>query len=639
MCGIFGWIKKRQPFKENEIFFARRALSSMSHRGPDFQVEWQTDSIYLGHRRLSIIDLSAEANQPFWDENKKYVILFNGEIYNYLELKDELQKKGVKFFTSSDTEVLLKAFMFWGKDAFLRSNGMFACSIHDTTSGKHYIFRDHLGQKPLYYYEYHDGIIYASELRALLSIESFNWRLDRVNFLKFLLNSYYSWDTTPLVGVKKLLPGHYLEISDGKVRLGRFWDSLPGDKCLDITFQEAILEFQRLLDKSCEITMRSDVPFGVFLSGGVDSSLILDSCHRLNPEISSYTVSMGEDDFDEWGKAKVVADHLKIKSINSYLMDSYSVQDSLDAFFSFSDEPHGDPGFVNSYFLAKSCKPDITVAIAGDGADELFAGYVPFLALEKENLFRHFPEFAISGIKRMIQDFIPGNDKYLGLQFKSLSFLQGFPANDLTRFPLWLSAISPEELQKLCPWQESVFFFRMGEKGTIFEDFQKVLSVMEEKSRKQMLVYFYQKFFLPEFVCMHTDRAAMQNSLEVRSPFLSVPLIEFANQLPDNFKMEKGELKRILRYVMRQRGFSEIICKQKKHGFTFPVARWLKTALKHKMDKMLSRDRWRNGLIDISYMEYLKKQHLEGKRNNYRILFNLMVFCQWLEKYPQVLLG
>ncbi len=608
----------------------------MSHRGPDFQGEWKTDNIYLGHRRLSIIDLSVAANQPFWDENKKYAIILNGEIYNYRELKNDLQKEGIGFFTSSDTEVLLKAFMFWGKDAFLKCDGMFACAIHDTVSGRHYVFRDYLGQKPLYYYEYNDGLIYASELRALLSIDSFKWQLDKNNFLKFLLNSYYSWDTTPLKGVKKLLPGHYLEIVDGKVRLGRFWNSIPGNKCLDVTFKEAVSEFHRLLDRSCEISMRSDVSFGVFLSGGVDSTLVLDSCHRLNPAISSYNVSMSDDDFDEFPKAKVVASHLRINSMKSYLMDSQSVRDSVDAFLSFSDEPHGDPGFVNAYFLAKSCKSDITVAIAGDGADELFAGYVTFLALEKENLFRCFPEYAVSGMKKIVKHCIPGDDKYLGLQFKLLSFLQGFPSDSVSRLPLWLAAIAPEELQRLCPWKDPAFFSYEGGEGTIFEDFKEVLSVMEGNSRKQMLLYFYQKFFLPEFVCMHTDRAAMQNSMEVRSPFLSLPLIEFANRLPDHFKAGKGDLKRILRCAIQERGFPENIYKQKKQGFTFPIARWLKTALKDKMDKTLSSDKWENGLINIPYMEYLKEQHLQGGRNNYRILFNLMVFCQWLEKYPHV---
>jgi len=640
MCAIFGWIKnKGSHLTKEEILCARKALTTMVHRGPDSQGEWYSNNVYMGHRRLKIIDLSEEANQPFIDEKGRYIVTFNGEIYNYLELRPQIEKENFKFRTASDTEVLLASFMLWGKGAFLKFDGMFAAAIHDTISEKNYLFRDHLGQKPLYYYVYDEGIVYASELRALLALECFKWQIDLNNFLKFLTNSYYIWDTTPLIGVKKLLPGCYLEIEEGRVSLQRYWDSIPDNNLLNISFEDASLEFQRLFDRSCEISMRSDVPYGVFLSGGIDSSLVLDSCHKFNQEISSFSVSMAESDFDEWGKAKIVADQLKIKTRKAYLMNYKSIQESIDVFFGFLDEPHGDPGFVNSYFLAKSCRSDITVAIAGDGADELFAGYVSFLALEKERFFNSIPAFFVSGVNKLVKHLLPGNDKYLGLQFRALSLLQGFPAHETTRFPLWLGAISPEELQMLCPWQDSGFFSRKGEEGTLFEDFRRVLSVMEGRSRTQMFLYFYQKFFLPEFVCLHTDRAAMQNSLEVRSPFLSVSLVEFANKLPDYFKTSNGELKKILKYVAYQRGFQKMIYNQKKQGFTFPIARWLKTVLRSKMDEILSSKIWNNGLINPLYMEHLKEEHLLGKRNNYRILFNLMVFGKWLEKFPQVSVG
>lgn len=638
MCGVFGWIKFEHQLTKDEIRNAQKCVESMIHRGPDSHGEWISDYVYMGHRRLSIIDLSSKADQPFIDEDKRYILIFNGEIYNYLELKQELMKKGFKFYTSSDTEVLLIAFKAWGTKAFLKLDGMFAGSIHDTVTGKHYIFRDYLGQKPLYYYLYQNGIVYASELRAILNLERFNWHLDLGNFLKFLTNSCYMWDTTPLRGVKKLLPGCYLDVEtkNGNTTLLRFWDSIPGENLTDIDFSEAIIEFQRLLERSCETSMRSDVPYGVFLSGGIDSSLILNSCYKFNPEISTYSVKMGEEDFDESSKALAVTKLLKIKERKTYLLDHKSMQNSIEDFFSFIDEPHGDPGFINSYFLARESRPEIKVALAGDGADELFAGYVSFLALGKEKWLQNMPFSLLLGLNKVTKHFLTGSDTYMGLQFKTLLFLQGFPAHHTTRFPLWLSAISPEELQKLCPWQNTAFFSRMGEADTLFEDFRKVLSVVEEKSHPQMLLYFYQKFFLPEFVCMHTDRAAMQNSLEVRSPFLSVSLIEFANSLPEHFKIGKKELKIILRHTLAKDGFPKDIYKQKKHGFTFPVARWLKGSLKIEMEKQLSKNKWENNLISTSYLERLKQEHLSNKRNNYRILFNLMVFRKWLDKYPQV---
>ncbi len=636
MCGIFGWIKYNGRFEEEDINLSRKAVASLAHRGPNHQGEFVTENVYMGHRRLKIIDLNDNANQPFMDREKKYAIVFNGEIYNYREIREELKSAGFIFSTNSDTEVLLYAFKLWKVAAFLKFDGMYACAIHDIDAKSHYIFRDPLGQKPLYYYSYEDGLVYASELRALLCMASFSWTLHKENYIKFLSNSYYMGDMTPLCGVKKLLPGQYLKVANCNVKLKTFWDSLPGDNPLDITFEEAGLEFQRLFDRSCEISMRSDVPYGVFLSGGVDSSLVLDSCRKFNTDISAYSVAMGEKDFDESGKVKLISSKLGFDSYTTYLMDDKSIIDSLNSFLSFSDEPHGDPGFVNSYFLAKSCRTEITVGIAGDGADELFAGYVPFLALGKEKWLKHFSGPMIESISALAKQLIPGSDDYLGLQFKALAFLQGFPSHFSARFPLWLGAVSPEELEKLCPWAPSSFFLRTAEEGTIFEEAGRTLSVMEGRSRTQMFLYYYQKFFLPEYVCMHTDRSAMQNSLEVRSPFLSLPLIEFANRLPDNFKMHNKELKRILRYALLRRGFPEAIYKQKKQGFTFPIARWLKTTLRGSMEGLLSDEKWSDGLIDRTYLRRLKKEHLEGKRNNYRILFNLMVFRSWLEHFPQV---
>ena len=638
MCGIIGWLKYENPLVDSEINEMRKALSSMRHRGPDFQGEWFSECIYMGHQRLSIIDLSSSANQPFIDENQQYVIAFNGEIYNYLELKAELIKEGCSFRTTSDTEVLLKAFIVWGKEAFLKFDGMFAAAIHDIRARKHYLFRDPLGQKPLYYYAYEGGLIYSSELRGILGLSKFPWRVDRNNFLKFLSNCCYMWDSTPLDGVKKLLPGHYLEIENGKPMLKRYWNSIPGENIEKLDLQEALRHFRKLFENSCGISMRSDVPYGVFLSGGIDSSLILVACHRFNDGIASFSVMMGEADFDESSKVNVVTEHLRIKLHHSYLMDSDSVQESVDAFFEFSDEPHGDPGFVNEYFLAKSCRPEVTVAISGDGADELFAGYLPFAALEKENLLEPLPGPVIGGGRWFARQLLPGNDRYMGLKSKALAFLQGFPSQAATRFPLWLSAIAPEDLSRLCPWQAEEFFSRNGEPGTLFAAFEDELGQMDGKSRNQMFLYYYQKFFLPEFVCMHTDRASMQSSLEVRSPYLSLPLVEFANKLPDHLKIHKGVLKRLLRQEMAKRGYPETIYGQKKQGFTFPLARWLKTVLKTRMEELLSPEQWDDNLIDVAFMQQLKDEHLNGKNNHYRILYNLMVFRQWLKSYPQIIL-
>lgn len=638
MCGIFGWIKFNDSFSDQEIILARKALITLKHRGPDYQGDWTGENVFMGHCRLSIIDLNKEANQPFIENSGNLVLSYNGEIYNYLELKDELRKMGLNFRTVSDTEVLIKSFLLWNLSCFQRFDGMFAGAIQDCNKGRHYLFRDPLGQKPLYYYFYKDGLIYSSELRAILSIDKFDWKLDRDNFLKYLLNCYYILETTPIIGIKKLLPGCFMEIDirTGDYKINSYWESVPGEKTLDISFSEAGERFSELLDRSCEISMRSDVPVGVFLSGGIDSSLVMKSCRKYNPDIASFVVSMSEKDFDESEKAEKISDFLKISNKNKYVLDSFLIKNSLDEFFSFSDEPHGDPGFVNTFYLTKKCSSAIKVALSGDGADELFGGYLPFMVLRGEKIFGMMPKNIIEMLNYLSINILPCSDRYVDLKFRFLSFFQGFYGSEIARFPYWLSSLPSDMLGKLCPWKDKDYFNGTGEKGTIFEDFHDLMYYVKGKTRIQQLLYFYQKVFLPEFVCLHTDRAAMQNSLEVRSPFMSCNIIDFANRLPDNFKVYKGEMKKILRYTLKRDGIPSSIYRQKKHGFTFPVARWLKTSIKPIMENLLSENMWDSSFIDISYMNFLMNQHLSNRRNNYRILYNLMVFRKWLDKFPFV---
>lgn len=634
MCGIFGWIKHDRSLTPREVTAAARATATLAHRGPDHQGQWHDARTFMGHRRLSILDLRPEANQPFHGPDDRLVLTYNGEIYNYQELRPGLQRTGWTFRTRSDTEVLLAAYARHGPAAFADFDGMYAVAVHDRLQHRHRLFRDPLGQKPLYWFDYGDGVIYASELRALLALGDFHWALDRDSFVKYLCNGYYAWDTTPLKGVRKLLPGCMLDIERGRCAVRRLWDSRPGDGTLDVDEVEAGERVLELLDRSCRTCLRSDVPYGLFLSGGIDSALLLHLCRRHDPDIAAFTVAMGERDFDEGAKARQVAEHVGARHMHAFLMDHDAVVQSVEDFGQFADEPHGDPGFVNAHFLARSCRPWITVGLSGDGGDELFGGYLPFLAARCAGPLAHVP-----GAARALHaaaGLLPGSDTYVGLQFKARALLQAFPCTPTTLFPLLIATMAPEALQRLCPWQPPAFFSRRGEPGTLLADFHQALAPMADHSTTQMGLYFYQKFFLPEFVCMHTDRAAMQTGMEVRAPMLSAPLIELANRLPDRLKVRGRVLKRLLRELARRQGFPESIWRQKKQGFTFPVARWLKGALHERMNALLAPGQWHSGLVDVDTLERLKREHLAGRRNHYRILFNLMVFRQWLDRFPMV---
>ncbi|MGL1862839.1 MAG: asparagine synthase (glutamine-hydrolyzing) [Pseudodesulfovibrio sp.] len=635
MCGVFGWVMARGELYDEHLQHADNATKSLHHRGPDGHGRWLNSNVYMGHRRLKIIDLSDAASQPFVSQDGRYVLSYNGELYNYIELRAELEKEGVAFHTSSDTEVFLAAFIHWGHDAFNRFDGMFAAAIHDTQTGAHTLVRDPLGQKPLYYCAQNGQLLYGSELRCLVDLEGHDWRLNREAFLRFLMNGYYVWDDTPVIGIHKLLAGCWLRYERGEVRLERYFESVPGNDVLDISPEEAVDETERLIEKSCEISLRADVPYGVFLSGGVDSSLIAAICRDLDPNLAAFSVGMEDADYDESGTAREVARLLDIRNHRVHMLGADTIKDCFEEFLSCIDEPHGDPGFVNALFISRACRSDITVALAGDGGDEMFAGYLPFKGLALERYIRHLPAPALSLLRAGVSSFLPAKDTYLGLRFKALSYLQGFPAPDVTRFPLWLGALPPEDLAKLTPWASSDFFSRSGSEGTLFDFSGQLLHDMEDASQQQRLLYFYQKTFLPEFVCLHTDRASMQHSLEVRCPFLSAPLIRFANRLPDSIRIKDGNLKWPLKAVLERRGFPESIRGQAKRGFTFPVARWLKGML-----RPYAEDAFECGILDelISREELRKiwEGHCEGRHNAYRILLNLVSFAAWLRRHPSV---
>jgi asparagine synthase (glutamine-hydrolysing) len=635
MCGIFGWVSYHKGLGPEELSRARAATDLLRHRGPDNQGEWYDEQVFMGHRRLNIIDLSSAANQPFEDPSRRYVLTFNGEIYNYIEVRADLERLGFTFHTSSDTEVLLTALIHWGLDALKRCDGMYAAAFHDRKTGEHLLLRDPLGQKPLYYRTTDDGVLYASELRSLLSLPQFSWKIDRVAFARYLMQSYYGWDETPIVGVRKLLPGSCLRASRNGVRIERYWDSLPGDCELAVGEDEAVAEFSRLFGESCTRSMRSDVPCGIFLSGGIDSSLVLSFCREANHDIRSVAVGMSEPDYDESGKAETVSNHLGIAHHRMFVMDPQAIDESLTAVFNTIDEPHADPGFVNAHFLARRARELMIVALAGDGGDELFAGYAPFAGLRAASVMRHCPGVML-WLMQSAASAIPANDRYLGLQFKVLAFLQGFPASDAIRFPLWLSAVGLADLRRLCPLLPADFFSHRGEPGSLFGYVEELMGPMRGHTLQQQLLYYYQKVFLPEFVCAHTDRASMQSSLEVRSPFLSLPLIEFANRLPERLKTQRDTLKLLLRKAAARRGFPPEIVGQAKQGFTLPLARWLKSSLRPRAEALLLTDDWTEGLIDRSVVRSFFEEHLADKRNNYRLLYALMVFCAWRQRYPQL---
>ena len=378
------------------------------------------------------------------------------------------------------------------------------------------------------------------------------------------------------------------------------------------------------------MSLRSDVPSGVFLSGGIDSTILFDSCKKISPNTKSFSISFDEKSFDESPKVKEV---ISKYSKHEHTFINVGQEDMVEAFNEASqmlDEPHGDPGLFNSYVLTKNVKPHITVALSGDGGDELFAGYAPFLAIKYAKLHNRIP-IPIELIK-FIVNLLPENEGYMSLKFKAQSFLNGLPWSKKETLKQWLGSMTSSELSKLSGQKidklKIDYFF-----NDLFFDNQNQL----KQTEVQEFLHFYQRIFLPEFICGHTDRASMMNSLEVRAPFLSPSIIKIANSLPDQLKINNASEKILLREILKQRGFSKNIYNQKKQGFTFPVSQWLKGSLKSRFDDLLNCEEWESdNLINIPALKKLKYDHISGNKNNYRILLNLMVFRVWRRNFPHV---
>jgi asparagine synthase (glutamine-hydrolysing) len=632
MCGIFGWIKFDSTLTRDEIRSGRKAIRTLAHRGPDAEGIWHNERVFIAHRRLSVIDIGERANQPFQSDGAGQILSFNGEIYNYLELRSEMQR-WMRFSTHSDTEVLYRALQTWGSSALERLDGMFAGGYHDIKADKHILFRDAVGQKPLYYYRDKKCLIYASELRALLALDQFSWRIDGAEFYRYLANGYYMWDTTPIVGVKKLLPGHALLIEGRQVKLTRWWNSVPGADPLQISADETVPEVLTKLQSACRDVLHSDVPIGVFLSGGVDSSLVHALSRRIAPSLRSYSLGISECDFDESKKASRVARLLATQNHHELVMTSSSIREQFNSVMTGMDEPHADPGYINMFSLARSATSDITVALAGDGADELFCGYLPFKTLGYADLASRVPN-ALMLLARGASGLLPSSSTYLGLKFKMQSWLNGFPADVRKRFNLWLCTAPQTDFAQLVP-RNRLDLSPLGREG--FYNYPAALyEEMAGLSSVDKLSYFYQKIFLPEFVCHHTDKASMLSGVEVRSPFLSRPFIEFANRIPASIRLNGNVQKWPLRKALEHLGFPRDLVEQRKQGFTLPLARWQQNGLKEDVLSLCATTDVFDGLVSTSGMKKIIADHLEGRNNFYRLIHALMVFKSWRERYSSL---
>jgi asparagine synthase (glutamine-hydrolysing) len=621
MCGIAGFVGKGS----NEDL--RRMIESIHHRGPDFQGISLTENVGFAHARLSIIDLSPEANQPFFSADKSIAITFNGEIYNYLSIKEELAKTGkYSFRTHSDTEVLVYLYQEYGEEMFKKIQGMFAFAIYDFRKKQLLLAKDRMGKKPLYYSVAGDTMVFGSELKAIIQHPSISKELNLDALNEYLTFDYVPTPNTIFKNIYKLEASNYLIFKEGKIATKQpYWNVDFTEQ--NISFADAVTKLDSLLNDAVMGRLMSDVPLGVFLSGGLDSSTVAYYAQRnSSAKINTFSIGFSEKSYDESNYARMVAKQLGTEHHEEILSAKQSL-DLIPFITSKLDEPFADPSIIPTHFLSRFTRQHVTVALGGDGSDELFAGYPTFLSDKFAGFFNALPKPFIGGLD-FLTDLLPPSDKNISLDFKLKQFLKGFESKKQYVHSLWLGSFTPTLKRSLFTDSTKSQIQNGDGLGCIDRYMAEVNTNAFNK-----LLYTYYRTYLQEDILVKVDRASMYASLEVRAPFLDTNVVEFLNRLPESYKIEGFSNKRLLKELMRNKLPNEVIDRPKK-GFGIPVSLWLRNELKETMENYLSEERIKKeGLFDYSYIAKLKKQHLAKTKNHRKLLWNLIIFEMWKEKY------
>lgn len=590
----------------------------LTHRGPDQQGAFEGDIVTLGAARLKILDLCA-GDQPMFSADGDSIIVFNGEIYNHLELRPELERLGFRFETHTDTETLLNAFLAWDIDCFSRLRGMFAVALWSTSRKRLVLARDRLGIKPLYIASQAGELYFASEMKAILMHPEIDRNLNLGALDIYLSLNYPAGPETLIEGIEKLRPGHWLEWRDGQVTSGAYWQLRIEQQA--ITLQEGCERLDSLLQTSMREHMLSDVPLGVWLSGGVDSSTILHYASQACPRrLQSFSISFTGRRFDE---TRYIAEAARQYNTEHHQLDlnaDSGLDSAIHEFAYYSDEPNGDAGALPVWFLSKMTRETATVALSGEGADELFGGYLTYRADELARRARKAPRFVLKGALSLARRW-PVSDEKIGLEYKVKRFLEGSLMPERRAHVYWNGAFSDEDKRALMQSSGSPAL--------------AALLRFETQTNEGLAsgIWFDQVYYLPDDILMKIDRMSMAHSIEVRPPFLDHRLVEFANSLPSRLKVAGSHQKVILKALMRRKLPSAII-RRKKIGFDIPAHEWLRGPLRGLASETLESVCEDFGeLFNQRQINHFLRLHLARQMNLGYHLWGLMILLLWMRKW------
>jgi asparagine synthase (glutamine-hydrolysing) len=637
MCGIVGFLTKKSiDIPGYEVL--RKMRDVLIHRGPDDlgehirPLDEKGPFVFLGHRRLSIIDLSG-GHQPLSNEDETVWVIFNGEIYNFRELRKDLEGRGHQFKTHSDTEVIAHSYEEYGEECFKGFNGMFAIGIWDEKRNRLILGRDRLGKKPLYYSFLNETFLFASELKAILNYPEFQRKVDPLSLMKYLFFEFIPCPYTIFHDTKKLPPASYLIWDGVGIEVREYWspfDSLKVEGKISET--QAALRMTELLRQSVKRRLISDVPLGIFLSGGIDSSAVAALAQKEDPgKIETFSIGFEDTSFDESRYASLASKHIGTKH-HERTMGPADLLNLVPHLPDILDEPMADASILPTYLLSKFTREYVKVALGGDGGDELFAGYPTYLA---HKLARQYERFVapFHPMLTFLGNLLPVSDNNISFDFKVKKFLSGIGYSDGVRNSIWLGSFPIPDLKKALSPDIKAQFDRMR----LVEEIVSYEKGFPVKDRISLLQFLDLKLYLQESILVKVDRASMACSLEVRAPFLDHELVEFVVGLPSSFKLKGLTSKYILKSAMESFLPREVIHRKKK-GFGVPIAKWVKGPLKEMFGDLLSPDRiGREGFLNPEYVTPLLKEHLVNKKDNRKQLWTLLVWELWVNRYHPLL--
>ena len=622
MCGIAGLLTNKNIPQREEIL--ENMLRCITYRGPDDQGEYLDEQVALGMRRLSIIDLDT-GHQPIANENESLYLVCNGEIYNYREIREELRKKGHYFRTGSDVEVILHLYEEMGEELLSRIDGMFSFALWDKKLGKLMVGRDRMGIKPIFYY-HHNGIFaFGSEIKSILKVPGINKDIDPLAIFDYFSYNYIPAPATAYRKIRKLLPGSYLTVQNDEISVIKYWSINPSNVDLSRTGEEWAEAVRSQLLESVKSHLIADVPLGVLLSGGVDSTAIAAMMRKLNVPIRSFSIGFKEKSFNELDYARLASQEYEtIHREKIVEPDAVSMMHKLTEHF---DEPFADSSALPVYLVSQLAAEDVKVVLSGEGGDEIFAGYMTYEADMLAEKYRKIPGFIRNGIIPGIVGMLPVSTKKVSFDYKARRFIKGADSDLITRHYLWKVIFDHDEKQSLLKREffdddfprDSVEIFRayFNSGGTSKDPLNHVLNT-------DTCVY------LPDDLLVKVDRMSMANSLEARVPFLDRKLVELAFSIPSSLKL-KGRTKKYILKKALEGIVPDKILYRKKAGFSIPAAQWFKEDLKDFTREILSPSHIKKtGILNWDCVEKIQNDHQTGKAENSRQLWGLMMFMMWM---------